>query len=184
MRLFVALATSEELRERLAALIETLRKADAAPRWVNPRNLHITLKFIGEVPQEKLAAINEALAAVRVSRRLSLQFRGLGFFPHARRPAVVWVGIESSEHLALLAAEIDRTLAPLGIPREERPFLPHLTIARFKQTRVSPALATEIDKRQNFTFGEVAAGEFHLMESKLKSGGAEYTTLRSFPFTN
>ena len=181
MRLFVALAISEELRETFASLIQVLRHADAAPRWVNTRNLHLTLKFIGEVSSEKLAAICEALAAVHYTQGVSLKFRGLGFFPDARRPSIAWIGIEQCEYLTRLAAEIDNVLAPLGVLREERAFVPHLTLARFKQTRISPALAAEIEKRRDFVFGNVYANEFHLMESKLKPGGAEYTTLRSFP---
>jgi 2'-5' RNA ligase len=184
MRLFVGLAISQELRESLASLIQGLRQADSSPRWVNPANLHVTLKFIGEVPQEKLAPITEALTAVHITEPLELQLRGLGFFPNARRPAVAWVGMEPAEPLARLACEIDRSLAAVGIQREERPFVPHLTIARFKHTRVSPTLAEQIEKQKTRILGSLAVTEFHLIESKLKSSGAEYTTLRSFPFAN
>ncbi len=182
MRLFVALAISQELRESLASLIQTLRQADSAPRWVNPANLHLTLKFIGEVPTERLTPITEALVAVRGGQRLVLQLRGLGFFPNARRPTVAWGGLEPAEPLAQLAEKIDRKLAAVGVQREDRPFVPHLTVGRFKQTRVSRALAEQIEKQQNRTWGSVSANEFHLIESKLKSSGAEYTTLHSFPF--
>lgn len=183
MRLFVALAISEPLRGKLDALIQALRAADPAPRWVNSRNLHITLKFIGEAPSEKLPQICEALKTVRLACQLSLELRGLAFFPGARRPAVLWLGLEPAEPLVRLAGEIDRALAMAGIPREERPFVAHLTIARFKQPRVSPALAAQIEKQQSRVFGSVATSELHLMESRLQPGGAEYTTLRSFAFS-
>jgi 2'-5' RNA ligase len=182
MRLFVALSIPSEVRERLSSLIRDLRRADAQPRWINPENLHVTLKFIGQVSSVSSAAIEDALATFRWAQRVSLEFRNIGFFPNERRPSVAWVGIEASQNLAPLAGELNRVLEPLGIPREEKPLVPHLTIARFKETRLSAALRTEIEKWKGCSFGTLTTGEFHLMESKLKSTGAEYTTLRSFRF--
>ena len=184
MRLFVALSISEDVREKLGTLVRELSAADPAPRWINPGNLHITLKFIGEVSPDRVTAICDALSEVRVNQSLNLEFRGLEFFPNARRPSVAWVGIESSPCLALLAGEINRTLVPLGIPSENKPFVPHLTIARFKQPRVSPALNAKIQEQSSRGFGFTSPSEFQLMESRLKSGGAEYTMLRSFPLLN
>jgi 2'-5' RNA ligase len=89
---------------------------------------------------------------------------------------------DSSPNLSLMANEVNRSLEPLGIPREGKPFVPHLSIARFKETRLSQELRAEIAERKNQSFGSVTANEFHLMESMRKSAGAEYTTLRSFRF--
>ena len=183
MRLFVALAISEDARENLSALITELRRAEPQARWSNPKNLHITLKFIGEVPLENAGTICAALATVRTAQAVDVEFGGIGFFPDAQRPSVAWVAVESSKNLALLADEVNRVLTPLGIIREEKPFVPHLTIARCKGARTSPALLTEIEKSKEKKFGAFQSREFHLMESKLKSTGAEYTTLRSFRFT-
>jgi RNA 2',3'-cyclic 3'-phosphodiesterase len=182
MRLFVALSIPAEVRANLSALIQKLRCADAHPRWVNPDNLHVTLKFIGEVSPQKVPAICHALATIQSPDPLHLEFRDVGFFPNIRRPSVAWIGITSPPAFALLAAEVNRVLAPLGIPREEKPFAPHLTIARFKENRIPPALSTEIEKWKDRGFGTFSAREIHLIESRLKSSGAQYTTLRSFPF--
>jgi 2'-5' RNA ligase len=182
MRLFVALAIPSNVRESLWSLIRALRMVDAKPKWANPENLHVTLKFIGELPPEKLSVICDALAGVRITEQVQLEFREIGFFPNQRRPDVAWAGIEASSNLAVLAATINAVLLPLGIPREEKTLLPHLTIARFKETRLSSALRAEIEKWQNHSFGWLSAGEFRLIESKLKTSGAEYTTLRSFSF--
>ena len=182
MRLFVALSTPGDVRENLSQMIDELRRADARPRWVNPENLHITLKFIGEVSSAGMTEIATALGTVHTAQHVKLGFRGTGFFPDARRPNVAWVGIESSPNLAPLASEVNLALSPLGIAREEKPFVPHLTIARFAETRLSPALKAEIEKWKNRSFGTLATREFHLVESKRKSTGAEYTTLRSFQF--
>jgi 2'-5' RNA ligase len=182
MRLFVALAIPAEVRENLASLIRELCCVDRNPKWVNPDNLHVTLKFIGEVAPEKVTEIGDALAAVHAQQQVIAEFHEIGFFPDARRPSVAWVGIQPPQVLSFLAAEVNRVLAPLGIPREEKLFLPHLTIARFKEARLSSVLRREIEKRESREFGTLTATEFHLIESKRKSTGAEYTTLRSFRF--
>jgi 2'-5' RNA ligase len=182
MRLFVALAIPTEVREKIAALIRELRGVDTSPKWINPDSLHVTLKFIGEVTPEKAVEIGDALAAVQTEQLVVVEFREIGFFPNARRPGVAWIGIQPPQILSSLAAEVNGPLSSLGIRREEKPFVPHLTIARFKETRLSPHLRTEIEEQKSREFGTLTTGEFHLIESKRKSGGAEYTTLRSFRF--
>ena len=182
MRLFAALSIPAAVLENLSTVIRELRRADAHPRWVNPDNLHVTLKFIGEVPAEKLKAIGDVLASIRSTDELTLEFRDVGFFPNGRRPNVAWIGIAASPNLAPLVAAMNNTLTPLGIPNEQREFVPHLTLARFKATRVSAALQAEIEKWKDRSFGTLRTREFHLVQSRLKSTGAEYTTLRSFHF--
>jgi 2'-5' RNA ligase len=182
MRLFVALSISDKVRENLVSLLDQLRRADSRPRWTNPLNLHVTLKFIGQVPEEKLSSINQALSTVVQTAELALSFRGLGFFPNDRRPAVVWAGVQGPPELAALADSIDESLAWCGIPRKTRPFSPHLTLARCQGTPLPEPLRTQIQIFKGHSFGKQIAREFQLMESKLKPSGAEYTTLRSFPF--
>ena len=182
MRLFVALAVLDEIRHNISSFIRELKEADPQVRWLDPQNFHITLKFIGRVPPENLSAIAGALAKVQIAHPVQMEFRGLGFFPNARKPSLAWIGTEFSPNLPALAAAINNALAPLEITREEKPFTPHLTIARFKQTRLSPGLLAKIESLQDRSFGTLTAREFHLVESTLKSTGAQYTTLRSFPF--
>jgi RNA 2',3'-cyclic 3'-phosphodiesterase len=178
MRLFVALSIPSDVRENIASLIGALRRADSTPRWVNPENLHVTLKFIGEVESQLVLAICEALVAIRAVQPLTLTLRGIGFFPNARRPSVAWIGIEAPPTLAFIVSEINRLLTPLGIQPDTKPLVPHLTIARFKENRLSSELQAEIEKWKDHNFGAVSASEIHLVESRLKSSGAEYTTLR------
>jgi RNA 2',3'-cyclic 3'-phosphodiesterase len=187
VRLFVALEIPSAVRENLATLIAELRAADAsAPknkaRWVRPENLHVTLKFIGHVEADKLDAIRAALAEVRPEQPVELRFRGLGFFPNDKRPRVFWAGIDASPNLALLASEIDTRMENLGIPRETKEFAPHLTLARFDPPGISEKLRAAA--RENYTreFGTLRTGEFHLIESKTRPTGAEYTRLSSFRF--
>lgn len=182
MRLFVALEIPTEVRENLAALIESLRAISPQARWVRPENLHVTLKFIGEVREAKLSAIRAALASVRSEQPVTLDFRGLGFFPSEKHPRVFWAGIEASPNLKTLAAEIDGAAEKLGIPREQRPFSPHLTLARFEPPRMPEKLRAATQGNAGREFGSLRTTQFHLIESKLKRSGAEYTTVESFPF--
>ena len=182
MRLFVALEIPSAVRENLAALLKTLRAVSPRTRWVRAENLHVTLKFIGEMPETKLAAIRGALAGVRYAQPVSLDFRGLGFFPNEKLPRVFWAGIEASPNLKTLAADIDKATEKVGIPPEKRPFSPHLTLARFEPPQLPEQLRAAIQENAARDFGSLRAGEFHLIESKLKPSGAEYTRLESFPF--
>ena len=189
MRLFVALQIPDSIRNEYAKLIDDLRRFDAKtakrkPKWVRPDNLHVTLKFIGHTDAGKLDSIRAALAKVRSPKAIQLQFGTIGFFPNASRPRVIWGGIEASENLAPLAHEVDQQIATLGFAAEERAFTPHLTLARLDPPGIAPDLRSEIGKQATRDFGVLHTSEFHLIESKLKPSGAEYTTLQSFPFVS
>ena len=187
MRLFVALEIPTAVRGNLASLIEELRAADAAAtknkaRWVRAENLHVTLKFIGNVDAGKLEAIRVVLGEVSAGGDVELRFRGVGFFPNEKRPRVLWAGIAASPNLAPLAAEIDARLEKLGIARETREYAPHLTLARFDPPGISEKLRAAAQENAAREFGAVRAGEFHVFESKTRPTGAEYTRLSSFSF--
>jgi 2'-5' RNA ligase len=186
VRLFVALEIPSAVRDNLAALINDLRTAEAGTkhkaRWVRPENLHVTLKFIGNVDAGKLDAIYAALGQICSTGKVELRFRGLGFFPSEKRPRVLWAGIAGSPNLAPLAAGLDARLEKLGIPRETREFAPHLTLARFDPPGVSERLRAAAEGNVGREFGDVRTGEFHLFESKTRPTGAEYTRLSSFSF--
>ncbi len=182
MRLFIALEIPVAVRENLAALLKSLQAISPETRWVRPESLHLTLKFIGEVCETKLAAVRSVLATVRSDGPLTLRFRGLGFFPDEKHPRVFWVGIEASPNLKTLWADIDKATERLGIPREQRPFLPHLTLARFGSPGLSEKLRGAIQENAARELGSLRTSQFHLIESKLQPSGAEYTTLESLPF--
>ena len=182
MRLFVALELSDAVRGAIRDLITRLQHARADVRWVRAEGMHLTLKFIGEVAEEKLSPVKQALAGVASAKPVEMNFRGLGYFPHERRPRVLWVGIEASENLAELAAQMQAALEPLGIARENRTFVPHLTLARFKSTKRLDHLQEEIAALLSSEFGHVETSEFFLFQSKLSPKGAEYTKLERFAF--
>lgn len=181
MRLFVALDIPEEVRRSIAELVEKLRPAVRGARWARVEGTHVTLKFIGEVAPEKLGGIEAALVSVGPPGAIEMRFRKVGFFPNERHPRVFWAGIDAPPALADLAAQVEQRLEPLGIPRETRPFRPHLTLARFNSLQGLPELQAALGKLAPFEFGAARAEEFYLYQSRLKPGGAEYTRLRTFP---
>lgn len=145
-------------------------------------NLHVTLKFLGAVADEKLEEVRAALANIRSDQAVTLEFRGLGFFPNEKRPRVFWAGMEASPNLKTLASDIEVAVEELGIPREKREFSPHLTLARFEGPTLPASLRKAIAENAQREFGSLRTNEFRLIHSKLKPSGAEYTTLASFRF--
>jgi RNA 2',3'-cyclic 3'-phosphodiesterase len=182
VRLFIAIAIPDDVRKALADLLQELRAIEPSAKWVRAENLHVTLKFLGHTEPEKLRAIEQALKAIRSPQPVALQFRGLGFFPNEKRPRVFWTGMAASANLRSLAEDIDHAATGLGFPAENRPFAPHLTLARFDPAGLPARLGAAIEQRAAVSFGSLSTSMFHLIESKLKPTGAEYTTVQSFPF--
>ena len=186
MRLFVALELPGDVRAALIDRMAQLKPFCSEASWARTEGMHVTLKFIGhaigDADAEKFAAARTALATVKSAAPVDIRYRGIGFFPNARHPRVMWCGIEASANLATLASDIERSLEPLGIPREERAFLPHLTLARFKSPEGVSALAKKSQECAQGDFGSSRETQFHLFESKLRPGGAEYRKIQSYSF--
>ena len=188
IRAFIAIPLPHSLLERLAGLQRQL-EAQVPPRsvrWVRGEGIHLTLKFLGDTPTDKLPAITQALAAVaRHAPGCMFVVEGLGCFPNPRRPRVVWVGVqEPTGWLAILQDAIEEVMAPLGYPPEGRGFTPHLTLGRIRRgtSRSDAAQVGEIVTGTTVNMlAEVPADHFALIRSVLKPTGAEYTTLEEFP---
>jgi RNA 2',3'-cyclic 3'-phosphodiesterase len=176
MRLFVAIAIIPEIRDNITDCISRLKPKLPDASWVRPEGLHITLKFLGNVADERSKAIREALRGVQAPS-LTLSVRNIGFFPNPRSPRVLWTGIEAGPELATLAQQVDGALAELGFDREKRVFNPHVTLARFKNLRGKVAVSSVEEKP---SFGTMTAKDFHLYESKLSPQGSRYIKLASF----
>jgi len=182
VRLFVALDVPDETRRALGETIRRFETVCHGARWMRAESIHVTLKFIGEVEEAKLPAIKDSLANVKLSGPIEIAFRNFGFFPNERRPRVFWLGIESGPNLAALATNISSALEPIGIPREERTFRPHLTLARFKTEKGLPKLREVVAPLAHQSFGNTVATQFHLYESVLNPSGAVHTKLASYRF--
>jgi len=183
VRLFVALDIPEVVRTAIETLIGELKPFDDSWKWVRAVNLHVTLKFLGEVAPDRLAKIVEALRTAPAHGPVALKFHGLGLFPNERKARVLWVGMDAPQSLAGLAAAVEAALAGIGFAPEEREFAPHLTLARIKNETTAPQLREAIAKLSTRQFATTEASAFHLIESRIKSTGPEYTTLESFPLT-
>lgn len=195
MRLFIALDIDEAIRERIARFMDGVRGFAENARWVQPESLHLTLKFIGEQPEPAVEQIKQALGTIRASAA-EIQFRGYGFFPTPKSARVFWVGMESGPQLATLAKAIDDQTASRGIPKEERAFSPHLTLARGGGGSGSPRWRKGDGPNRTFQqlqeklsalpapeFGTMTAREFFLYQSQLSPKGSKYTKLARFELT-
>jgi len=180
MRLFTALDLSAEVVRNLESFLARVKPA-ARIQWSPPANLHITTKFIGEWPEERLAELESALKALPKRPAIELAIAKIGFFPHERSPRVFWCGIEAPE-LETLAADTEEATASLGVARESRPYSPHLTLARIKERIDLRPLHAAIAAAPSLDFGRFTAGSFFLYRSQLRPTGSMYTKLAEFPF--
>jgi 2'-5' RNA ligase len=179
MRLFTAIDLSPEVAGRLDALIAKLRPL-ARIRWSPAANLHITTKFVGQWPQERLPQLQAALAGMSRRTPIPIRISGLGFYPNQKSPKVFWAGVEAPAELGALARDTDSALAALGVEPESRVYSPHITLARIKEA--VPALGLRLEAEQP-DFGSFVADRFYLYLSKPGPSGSVYTKLSEFPFT-
>ncbi len=174
--------------------MKTLQGFAPEARWIRPESLHVTLKFIGEQPAERVDAIADRLRHIEAPS-LQLKVAGHGFFPTAEAPRVFWIGVVENQGLTELAMKCDAALAELGIPQERRPYSPHLTLARAsgrssgspnwrkgdRANSIFSALQLPRDHLNAPDFGKVDVREFDLYRSQLSPTGSLYTKLRNFP---
>jgi RNA 2',3'-cyclic 3'-phosphodiesterase len=182
-RLFVAIGLPEPLRNELANLQKQLQPFARDAKWVNVSGIHLTLKFLGYVDPAQIPEITGALAdASKDQTSVSIQASGCGFFPNARRPNVLWVGVQAPDLLPL-QQNVEDAMEKFGFEKENRAFSPHLTLARFKDHRGHLALAKETEELAGKDFGRFTANSFSLYESVLRRQGAEYHALKDFNLT-
>ncbi|MBI3989540.1 MAG: RNA 2',3'-cyclic phosphodiesterase [candidate division NC10 bacterium] len=183
MRLFVAANLTGTIKEALAEVQRALRSKGGGVSWVKPENLHITLKFLGEVEERMLKAVRGVIASsVAAVGPVLLSFADLGTFPHLRSPRVIWVGVrEGAEGLSLLQANLEQGFKGIGFPRENRSFTAHLTLGRVRSPKGLQPLVEEVKAWQRDALGEMVLKQVDLMRSQLHPGGSIYTILESFP---
>ncbi len=185
IRSFLALDPPEDVLREVGAVQGRLRKLiEGEIRWVRPEGIHLTLKFFGDVSGgdvANIAAVVEKAAAGE--RPFSLAIGGAGVFPDPHRPRVLWLGMNGDvERLLAFQKGLEQTLHGIGIPREERPFRPHLTLGRIKTSRGLIGLAGALEKGEEYTAGRFVASGLSLIQSELTPKGAVYTKLKWFPF--
>ncbi|OQA37755.1 MAG: 2',5' RNA ligase family [Chloroflexi bacterium ADurb.Bin325] len=188
LRTFIAIELDEPLRVALAT-VQNRFKRQAPPgsvRWVAPEGIHLTLKFLGDTPAGRAAEIAAALArACEGVPPFELIVEGRGCFPNTRRPRVIWAAVRSNgPWLAKLQAAVERYIAPLGWPTEERSFSPHLTLGRVARgagPAAEAALGQMVERAVVEQIGVQRVTAVSFIKSDLRPAGAVYTTLVSAP---
>ena len=181
MRLFTALDLSAEALASLDQLLRRLKPL-APISWSPIENLHVTTKFIGEWPENRLGELKAAFAALPSRPPLTVAIRKVGFRPNAFSPRHFWCGVEAAG-IEGLAADTDRAAASVGIPRETRAYAPHLTLARIRDRVDMQPLREAIAGLKSLEFGSFAARSWFLYQSTLRPSGSVYTKLAEFPLT-
>jgi 2'-5' RNA ligase len=181
MRSFIAINLDDSLRNEVDRATAGLKSGNWDVKWVSPANLHITLKFLGEIPEDDLQGIREILLSI-VPHHESFAFKlkGVGIFPDKRRPRIVWIDLLESEKLIKLQEKVDNTLVTIGFKREDRPFSPHLTIGRIRSSAGKESLLRAVETLKDKDFGNIGVNKVSLMKSDLKPGGAQYMTIAEF----
>ena len=185
IRAFIAISLSDEVHRGLEQVLRDLksRLPGSAVRWVPGKNIHLTIKFLGDVSLASLEMLTNMLQT-EAARHPPFEFSvgGLGAFPTPHRPRVIWVGVEAPAELASLQRGVETEMARLGYPPEERPFSPHLTLGRV--TRNAPSgemhqLSNVLEAYKVGFLGVTRVQAIHLFRSDLQTSGAIYTRLHS-----
>ncbi|MDD5561166.1 MAG: RNA 2',3'-cyclic phosphodiesterase [Candidatus Omnitrophica bacterium] len=185
MRTFIAIELPEEIQDSLSVIQERLKTGTPEIRWVKPQNLHLTLKFLGDITFEQLNGIKEIITEItKISPAFKIKINSAGVFPNMHAARIIWMG---SDQLPLglkqLALQLETRLVQTGIPQEQRPFRAHITIGRVKE-HIAPAdLGKVLNKIENEIAGanwEFACGKIALFESTLEPKGPTYALLEKF----
>jgi RNA 2',3'-cyclic 3'-phosphodiesterase len=182
LRCFIAIDFPDQIKKAIGEVIEILKKYDLDVKWVKHENLHLTLKFLGDTPEDLLPRIRDSLLNIVLSYEpFYIKIYGTGVFPDRRRPRVIWVGAVDSEILGKLKADIEKSMALLGYQTEDKEFRSHLTLGRVRSQKGIVNLVSELDNFREKEFGTISVNSLRLMKSVLKPGGAEYSCLYGIP---
>jgi 2'-5' RNA ligase len=181
VRTFVAVLLPDEIRQRLAQEVDALRRHASGVAWVATENLHVTVKFLGGVDEARLADVAAALKRAATVPAFEVEIRGLGAFPNASRPRVLWAGAPGSPAFTRLAEGVDQALVALGFAPEARGFTPHVTLGRVREPRRDVALTEAIEVAAARSFGALQVERVSLMRSDLSPRGARHTELSAAP---
>ena len=186
LRTFIAVSLSSSVLAGIEKTVQTLQTHFGDVRWVEPQNMHVTLKFLGDIPLNDLPQlIRTVTQCTREMDSFDLTFQEIGAFPNRESPKTIWIGCrEGSKELIQLAERIDTGLSSLGFPKESRRFLPHLTIGRIKKPVQESPLMSLLDEEQNRLFGSCSVSEVQIFSSELTRHGTIYDELAAIPLRN
>ncbi len=178
IRTFICFEIPVSVKEQIVKLQNELKSFGRGVRWINPDGIHLTLKFLGDVPEENIDNIAEAVkSAVKGITPVTIKIANAGSFPNFKRPRVLWIGVEETTgQLGKIHDLIEHELEKLGYDKENRKFSPHLTLGRVKSSEGIEKISNELANTE-INFGEFTAAEIIIMKSDLKQSGAVYTSL-------
>lgn len=178
VRSFIALDLDEpSIRDRIVVAQSGLQQTGAQLKIVEPQIMHLTLRFLGEIPAATVGRVKEAMDSVRFSP-FEVEFTGLGVFPNPRRINVVWVGIkEGMDQLSDIFRQLEPKLRQIGLPPDDKGFSPHMTVARVRTALNREALAAYVESKHTEEFGKMPAKAVRLKKSTLTPRGPIYTTI-------
>jgi 2'-5' RNA ligase len=184
-RSFIAVELSAEIAAGVRRVQAGLRERLAGVSWTRPEGIHLTLQFLGDVDPDRIEGIaSKAEQGVKAIAPFTIGVRGCGGFPNARRPRVIWIGIDDPRGaLKELQAKIEQGMEEMGFAREERAYTPHLTIGRLRSGKGGGEVAPAIEAMKGCDLGSMEVREICLFRSQLKPTGAEYTKLKVIPLT-
>jgi len=176
MRIFISIELPETIKDNIAGAVNKMRTMLTPVKWVEKKNLHITLKFLGWVEDEKVKGLEDCVAeCVKGFGAFELEFSGMGAFPDLKRPRVIWVGTkDGAESSKELADKIDCEISEKGFREEEREYTPHLTVGRIKERIDVAPLMDFIAEHERTDFGKFKVDHVSVMKSTLRRTGPIY----------
>lgn len=166
----------------LAQVLQQLARSGADVKVVEGHHIHVTLKFLGDVPVSFVDKIEQGIKnAAKAVKPFEMNVRGVGAFPNNANPRVVWAGLEHAEPMSVIARRLEDEMHKLAFPRERRDFTPHITLARVRSLRGADRLAAVLGEHGMEQFGQVRVDKVLLMRSELAPKGPTYTIVRTVP---
>jgi 2'-5' RNA ligase len=185
MRVFIGIKPDDKVRETIHSALKPFRKISTPIKWVKPENIHLTLKFIGETAPDLTARLTERLMKTRFqSPPITLNITGFGKFGLGRDLNVFWAGIEPNPDLSRLFEQMEIALAEAGIPRETRPFKPHITLGRNKKRTELTSILNLIEQNRETAVSRFSTRSFQIFKSILTPEGPVYSILKEVEFSH
>jgi len=178
MKVFIAIDLPEDVRQSLSAVQRELRGVSNTIRWVSTDSAHLTLKFLGEITEPSVEEVRQVMANV-TWKPFHISVKGVGFFPGALSPRVLWAGMHAPT-LEALAERIDSKMETFGFEKERRKYRPHITLARAKRGALDSSFVTAASQFEETEFGSFLVDRCSLYRSDLQSTGHVYTKLREY----
>ena len=186
IRTFIAIEIDPTHKQKLTHLISTLKQSDSDVKWVNGTQMHLTLKFLGNIEETKVQEISDALTSIANStREFTITLSNIGTFPNVKRPRVIWIGIDKGKNeLKLLAGQIETELEKLGFPKETRDFKSHLTLGRVRSPKNLQNLTKLLTEVSFQSESAIKINKLILFQSTLTPKSVIYTELSTANFTS